>query len=209
MKIEEAKNLTDDQLLVSLKEALGKAAEGLAEACVSALVLQDRGHDLSRLPEVFRYAEDIAYGRLSPSAAWPLARFPWAVKAILPLSLEEQDAIADGKKIKVAVRKDGRIMFDDLSIYSMSYSQISMVFSDEGITPASEQGEWLHKSDHAEVAKSSTKKVVVSYVIESQKLKINRGGELSVDDLIPALAALGYSVKPIYGSKGIVPAKGV
>lgn len=203
--LETARNMTNDQLADALKGGLEMSAEGALKACIAITVLEEREVPLPMLPEGFRYARDIAEGRLSAHAAMILGSKADLIKAVMPLPLKEQDAIADGKKIKVAVKLDGRVMNKDMSIFQMSQMQLRLVFSDEGITPASEQGEWLHKTGYKEPVPKATK---CKLAVDSKTSEILIGrNRVTVDDLIPQLAALGYSVKPIYGTKGIKPAK--
>ncbi|PZX03768.1 hypothetical protein [Celeribacter halophilus] len=201
--LENARNLTDQQLVDALKEGLAMSEEGIRHAAISVAVLEERGRDMSMLPDTFRYAREIAEGQLSPHAAWLLARIPHAIRSILPLPLDMQDEIADGMKIKIAVRKDGRTMSDERTIYEMSQLQMRLAFSETGISPFDNQAKWLIQNEANGDKHRNTPKITAT---KSGEIIVGRT-HLTVDDLIPALSALGYVVKPIYGRKKIKPAE--
>lgn len=211
LTLESARNLTDDHLFAALRDGLSMSEDGIRHAAISVTVLEERGRDMSMLPDTFRFSREIAEGELSAHAAWLLARIPFAIRAILPMPTDMQDQIADGKRIKVAVKKDGRMMHKDLTIFEMSQGQMRLAFSDDGIVSAEEQGQFLHKATEEVLHKIG----MLPPAKVRPKISVDAGAgdivvgrtHISVDDLMPALAALGYIVKPAYGSKKIKPVK--
>lgn len=213
LTLESARNLTDEQLVAALRDGLSMSEDGIRHAAVSVAVLEERGRDMSMLPDTFRFAREIAEGELSAHAAWLLARIPFAIRSILPLPTDMQDEIADGKRIKVAVKKAGRMMHEDLTIFEMSQGQMRLAFSEDGIVSAGEQGQFLHQASDEALQKAglgrkanAAVKPKISVDAESCEIIVGRT-HLSVDDLMPALAALGYVVKSAYGSKKLKPVK--
>jgi hypothetical protein len=201
--LENARNLTDEQLVASLKEGLEMSEDGIRHAAISVAVLEERGHDMGMLPDTFRYAHEIAEGKLSAHGTWLLARIPHAVRSILPLPVDVQDEIADGKKIKIAVRKDGRMMPEERSIYELSQMQMRLAFDDNGLASFDSQAKWLIQRESGKMADPA--KPVKITATKNGEIIVGRS-RITVDDIIPALAALGYAVKPIYGRKNIKPA---
>lgn len=206
LTLEAARAMANEDLVAAMREGFMMAEKGILTACVSICVLEERGVDLPMLPDVYRHAREIAEGKLSAHAGLILGRFPFAIKAVMPLPITLQDEIADGKKIKVATKADGRIRCLDLTIFEMSQMQMRLAFSDEGITPWEQQGEWLLKTGHQEAPVSAAAKKA-SIAVDAKRGDIVVGRtHVSVDDLIPALAALGFAVKPLYAGKNIQPA---
>jgi len=113
---------------------------------------------------------------------------------------------AERKRIAALARDriNGRVQSREATIFEMSQMQMRLAFSEDGITPWEQQGEWLHKANYREPAAEKAK---VRIAVDSEKgdIVVNRT-HVTVDELIPALAALGFAVKPLYGSKAIKPA---
>lgn len=208
LTLETARGMETAQLLGALHDALKMAAENTYRACVAVTVLEEREVPLPMLPQVYRYARDIAEGRLSAYAGLTLGQHKLdLIKAIQKLPIDMQDEIADGKRIKVAVKVDGRVQSRELTIFEMTQLQMRLAFSEGGITPWEEQGEWLHKAAPEKLAeKPIERKPTISVDSKTREIIIGRQ-HLTVDDLIPALSALGYVTKPAYGAKGIQPVK--
>lgn len=199
------------RLLETLAEALAHAAEGLRRACVCAVALEAREAELPMLPQVFRFAREIAEGRLSPQAAWVITGLPrkvsaGAVRALCALPHAEQERIAGGGPIKIAVRdKDGRIRFEDRQIWTLTQAQLALAFGEDGLTPPEEQGEFLVRTGRgAEVTPAPELRVWVD--AETGEIVVNRP-RFRPEDLRAAYAATGWQIKPIYGSAGVRPVK--
>lgn len=204
--LESARNLTTEQLIAAMREGFALSEDGVLRACVSIAVLEEREVELPMLPEVYRYAREIAEGRLSPHAGLILGRLPFAIRAVLPLPLSLQDEIADGRKVRVAVKIEGRVSSRELTIYEMSQLQMRLAFSDEGIEPWERQGEFLHKASAELLGEAVPSSPKIRVDPETGHIIVGRT-RLSVDDLLPALAALGYVVKPAYQKKKFAPAR--
>ena len=197
LTLETAASLSNEELLAALANALSDAVDGVARACVAVAVLRERGHPLPTdlLPEVYRYAKEVAEGVLSPRAALTLARFPFMVKAIQHLPHDLQERLAGGEKVKIAVKVNGRIQSAERTILEMSPMQMRLAFADGKITPWEEQGAWLLKSGHEEP--SATRKQPVPRFDVKSGLIVARGS-YKVEDFMQALGAAGYQIVPIY-----------
>jgi len=204
LTLEQAREMADAALIEALQAGLEMSEDGIRRACIAVAVLEERGAALPMLPEVFRYAQSIATGQLSAHAGLILGRFPYAVQAVLKLPRELQDRIADGEKVKIAVMVKGRVQSAEATIFEMSQMQMRLAFEDGRITPWEQQGEYLHKNPQAHAAPKVQVQVRVDR--ETREIVVNRT-HVTVDALIPALAALGFTVKPAYGTKGFTPVK--
>ena len=205
-----ARALSTPALLDAMRSGFQMAEEGIRRACIAIVVLEERGVALPMLPDVYRYALDIAEGRLSPRAVLVLGKFRGAIKAVMRLPIALQDEIAEGKKVKVAVKVDGRIQSRELTIFQMMELQMRLAFGEDGITPWEEQGSFLLKAAPSIVGESAQdakhEKPTIRVAAETREIIVNRT-HLTVEDLIPALSALGYVIKPVYGQTGIKPVK--
>lgn len=206
LTLESARNLTDIQLLAAIASALSEAADGLLCACVAVSVAKERGIELPMLPDVFRYALEVADGRLSARAAMTLARYPFVIRAVMNVDHAMQERLADGEKIKIAVRINGHIQSAERSIWEMSQMQMRVAFTDGKITPWEQQGEWLHKSGHVDPVKGSKRAKIKTNPI-AQELVVT-SGRISIDDLRSALLPMGLQIIEVYKGKKITVAKG-
>lgn len=205
LTLESARNLTDAQLLSALLSGITAAADGTKSACVAVCIAKERGIDLPILPEVFRYALEVADGRISARAALTLARYPFAIRAVMGMDHGLQDRLADGEKVKIAVRVNGRVQSADRTIWEMSQMQMRVAFTDGQITPWEQQGEWLHKSGYVEPVEGKKRaKIKVNPI--AQELAVT-SGLISIDDLRAALLPMGLQITEVYKGKKISVAK--
>lgn len=206
--LDTARNMSLDELKTLWAEGMRMKAEGFRRACIALTILLERGIEIpGTLQTAFRYHEDVANGTLSPHAVLELAAVPVAFTALRGMPHERQDAIANGEKIKIAVRnKDGRIVSAERTIREMSPLEIRLAFSDGKVVDWSMQGEWYTKQPRTVTETDSRKKPDIRVDSKTKEIVIGRS-HLTVDDLIPALSALGFVVKPAYGTKGIEPVK--
>ena len=195
--LEAARNLNDAQILAALTSALSLAADGIFQACIAVCVARERGIELQKLPAVFKYATDIAEGRLSARAAMTLARFPFTVKAVLAMDHAMQERLADGEKVKVAVKVNGRIQSADRTIWEMTQMQMRVAFADGQIVPWEQQGEWLHKSGYSEPVKQAKPP---RYDKKAGQIVIDRK-RYAVEDFHQCFAEAGLRLVPIYETK--------
>jgi hypothetical protein len=201
LTLDDARAMTDNEILAAIKTGLERQADGLRHACIGVFVAEERGIELPILPQAFAYAAEIAEGTLSPHAAIILARFPFTIRAVMGLPLAMQDEVANGRKVKIAVSDNGRVSSREMTIFEMSQDQMRMAFSDEGITPWEQQGEWLIKSGKAKERPKA--KMAVFKVNKEGDMVVSRLGVFSECDLIQILASRGYLLKRIPGWKSI------
>jgi len=199
--IEAAEALTNDELIAEFQIGFLDMGANLRKACICLTILERRGAVFplqKNLPTPFRFAPEIAADLLDPEAALLLAGSPDAIRAVMKLPLDQQRAVANEKPIKIAIKKDGRIISAERTIYEMSVMQMRIAFGENGIVPWEQQGEFLHKSGAPnEGAPTVRVKPKIAVDGTTHEIVVNKI-HVTVDDLIPALAALGYSVKKLY-----------
>lgn len=201
LTLETARTLDTPQLLKILQSGLLMAAEGIKQACISVCILKERGVDLPVLPALFHYAADVAEGRLSPHAGFILGNARIYIEGIMKLPCALQDAVADGQKIKIAVRLDGRIRSKDVTIMQMTPLQMRLAFSADGFTPWEEQGEYLLKSGQGKPA-APPKIKPPAFDRKTGDIVVGRH-RYKPSDFYAAFAAAGLQIKPIYGVRSI------
>lgn len=198
LTLETARNLDTAALLQLLVAGLTVAADGILRASMAVCILKERGVYLPKLPEVYDFASHIADGRLSPRAAMTLARFPFTVQSVLDLPHDMQDRLADGEKIKIAVKVNGRIQSAERSIWEMSAIQMRLAFTDGKVVPWEEQGEWLHKTGYVDAA--PVKRVTVKADKKTGEIVVGRA-RIAVEDLQQPLLDLGFVISKAYKAK--------
>lgn len=208
LTIETARDMQTEELVSVLEQSFTMEANAIYQACVVIAVLEERGHPFTgrdRLGPVYRFAPEIADGKLSARAAMDLQDNPAAIRAILGYPHAEQDEIAAGKVFKVAVMVDGRVMFQDKKIWNMTVAQMRMAVIEK--RTADGQGTLLLTGVVKDEPLRSARKASIEVDSASKDIVVKRAGHVTIDELIPALAALGYQVKPIYGAAGMSPVK--
>lgn len=167
------------------------AAEVVARwaALLRELSVRRAPHPMFNHP-VMQFWRSIVEYKLSPRAAVLLAdRNKGAmIRAVLPLPIGEQERIAEGKELPVAMLTDtGDIIRDDKPITRMDQQTIRRVFGPSGIRSFDEQREIL--KEEAKVHRIGT----VTVLHEEGALKIGNQ-KLTPDELRKALWALGYDL---------------
>ena len=197
LTIESARNLSDAQLLQSILDGLRSMGDALRSACIAVTVARERDIALPVLPKAFDYAEQIISGRLSPRAAFTLCRYPFTVATVLDMPHDLQERLADGEKVKIAVKINGSVRYAERSIWEMNAKQLRLAFQDGKIVPHEEQGTALHQNPYFDDAAS--KAVKVKSDRKTGEIIVGRA-RVKPEDMHQALADLGLMVVPIYKS---------
>lgn len=201
LTVELARNLSDEQLQAALAGAFERKADAFKSACVALNEIMTRGIEPRGIPSgmIFRLTDicrDVAIGAMSPLVALECHSLPMA-RAIARLPMEMQEEVIMGRRIKIAeVGKDGRVGSREVTVREMKIDTMRLVFSEDGITPWEEQGEWLIRSGKAKPQPRRLPRM--GHDPKTYELRIN-GYRLRPDDLIPHLAAVGYELRKIRG----------
>jgi hypothetical protein len=176
-------------------EALQAEVEQYDE--LAAAVVERLAHVLKelrarRLPHPFfahpvlQFWATIADRRLSPKAALALAN-RHTIRAVLPLPHDQQEAIAAGREIDVAVLdSDGEVQVERMTINRMDQRTLRRVFGSDGIRSLADQ-----EADLRRMALREKRVGCVTVLRDEQKLKIGNQ-KVGPEDLRAPLAALGY-----------------
>jgi len=146
-------------------------------------------HPMFRHP-VMQFWESIAECRLSPRAAVLLAdrNRGTMIRAVLPLPIVEQEAIAEGREIPVAVQTDiGEIKSDNVPIHRMDAATMKRAFSTKGIRTVHEQAEIIRAEGKVERHGSIT--------VDRTHGRLRIGNQtFTPDEFEAAFLALGYKI---------------
>lgn len=190
LTLDAARSLTDAELARVLASALADAAHGFGRACVVVAVMRERGITLPRLPASYLHAEAVAAGTLSARAALAIGKYVFLAKALIGLPHDLQDRLAEGEKIKIAVRVGGRIQSAERSILEMEQMQLRVAFTDGQVTPWEQQGEWLLRSGYEAPNRKPR--------LPRFNAKTGEIGGYKIEAYMQAFAAAGYQIVPIY-----------
>ena len=136
---------------------------------------------------VLRFFDAIADRTLSATAAINLGNMEM-IKAVLPLSRDEQERVAGGADIPVAaLAPDGSVKIDDMPIHRMDTATLKRAFSPDGIRTVHEQAEMIRAEGKI------TRIGMITVLRDETMLKIGNQ-KIRPEDLRGPLAALGYSL---------------
>lgn len=170
-------------------------ADGLRHAAIALTVLREKGlAPTIQLPAALKFAEEIAEGKLSPLAALTMGGMD-RLRALFGLDLEFQDRLAQGEKVKIARLVDGRIVSAEVPVRDMTDTEMRLAFEDGRVTDWQVQGQWLLQNRAKAQAKRAAP-VKVRADLDERKIVVGKS-RIAVADLAPALAALGFELRPI------------
>ena len=136
---------------------------------------------------VLAFFQHIADQQLSPEAAIILGNQAM-IKAVLPLSHEDQVAVAYGREVAIArISGTGKIVSDDVPIQRMDPATMSSAFGPEGIRPVHEQAEIIRTEGRIE------RHGMVTVLRDEVMLKIGNQ-KIKPEELKGPLLALGYTL---------------
>lgn len=182
-------NLSTEEIHKEIASFATLAAEVVDRWAVLLKELSKRRapHPMFRHP-VMQFWESIAEHKLSPRAAVLLAdrKRGTMIRAVLPLPIVEQEAIAEGREIPVAVRTEaGEIKADHLPIHRMDPATMNRAFGPEGIRSVYEQTEIIRAVGRIE------RHGAITVLRDEVMLKIGNQ-KVKPEDLRGPLLALGY-----------------
>jgi len=146
--------MSTQQLREQLAKSLTMTAQHLQYLSLIWAELEKRGEDLSDLRTGLAvYMPQIAAGRLSAQAVIRFAGQPTVLKSVAMLPLQEQEAMANGKPVRVlTVNAKGEYEDTELPAYTLTAAQARMVFDGDKIRSPMEQ---RAKLESVKVAKAT------------------------------------------------------
>lgn len=147
-------------------------------------------HPMFRHP-VMQFWESIAECKLSPRAAVLLAdrNRGTMIRAVLPLSVKDQDGIAEGRAVAVAVQTDtGEIKSDDMPITRMDPATLKRAFGPDGIRTVHEQAEMIR-------AEGKVQRVGSLVVLRDEGVMKAGNMKLTPEEVAKAMRELGWECR--------------
>ena len=136
---------------------------------------------------VLAFFQQIADTQLSPEAAIVLGNQDM-IKAVLPLSHEDQIVIAYGREVAIArISGTGKIVSDNVPIQRMDRATMARAFGPEGIRPVHEQAEIIRAEGRIE------RHGMITVLRDEVMLKIGNQ-KIKPEELKGPLLALGYTL---------------
>lgn len=127
-------------LHAEMRRLVGLNAESIRDGAVIYEELENRGEDLSYLPESYvRALKLVSSGMVEPEVAIAFQRSPDRMKAVGSLPKSEQVRIATGKPVRVVSVKGGRMVEESIPGTLLTNRQIRSVIRDGRILSPSEQ----------------------------------------------------------------------
>lgn len=137
---------------------------------------------------VLAFYQQIADTQLAPEAAIVLGNQNM-IKAVLPLTHQDQIAVAYGREVAIArIDSAGKVVSDDVPIQRMDPATMSRAFGPEGIRPVHEQAEMIRSAGRIE------RHGMITVLRDETVLKIGNQ-KIKPEELKAPLMALGYSLK--------------
>jgi hypothetical protein len=119
-------SMSDEELFDELRSNLTLTATHIARAAQAWWLLENRGHDLSKLRTgMSQYLSAVALGRLVPEAVVRLAGNGTAIRALTHLSLDQQREVLTRGSVSV-VRSNGSAV--DVPVQSLTAADIARAF---------------------------------------------------------------------------------
>lgn len=137
----ELTEMSTDQLKKTLVATMAKTVAQLTRLAWIVRVLEERGEDLGDLKiGLVPYLRQIAYGQILPEVVMRFAERPTLVKVISALPIPDQQRLAQGGRVMLAVRApDGSFDHRMVDPLNLTGSQIPRVFAKDRIRPIDEQ----------------------------------------------------------------------
>jgi hypothetical protein len=137
----ELEALPTEALKDELLRALRWTSEGLVRIALIVRTLEERDEDLSNLKvTLLPYLRQIAHGQVLPDVVVRFGESPLLVRHISALPLPDQDRLARGELIPMAVKRpDGSVTHLLADPLSLRREQVAMVFARDRIRPLEEQ----------------------------------------------------------------------
>jgi hypothetical protein len=135
------RTMTTDELRAELSRALQMTADHLRRVAAVVRTLEERGEDLAGLKiGLMPYLRQIAYGQVLPEIVVRYAESPLLVRQISQLPMPDQERLAKGEPLPLAVQRAGEPpdhrMVDPVYLRR---DQITLVFARDHIRTVEEQ----------------------------------------------------------------------
>ncbi len=139
-RLAEFDGLSVEEVHARLAAAFRQTVDGLKDAAACVRYLLEQGEDLSYVPsDLLSRLRHIAYGQLLAEVVFQFAGAPAMAQTIGRLALPDQKRLADGGKVKVAVRRGDGFTDRMMAPLEMTADQRRQVFAHDRIRSIPEQ----------------------------------------------------------------------
>lgn len=178
---------TTDELRSALTSLLEVTAETLTRMALIVQELERRGEDLSDFKTTLvGNLRKIASGQLSAAAVVRFGGSPLLLNKISQLPIDDQEKLAAGKRIAVAVKAGDTFTERMVDPLDMGRETIGLVFGTDGIRTVSEQIPRIENNDLKPTRKPRAKKRKIWYDSENSVLRVGNY-KIPVNEVLAAL----------------------
>ena len=197
--VDRLKSLDDKAVIAELSKGFSTTIEGLRLVAGCILVLESRGVDLESIEIGNSYIladyRKMAYGTLLPEVVFAFMGRRNILNAVSRLPVPDQCKLAANRCVDLACIEDEKPASRKADAATLTPSQVSQVFSENGIRSIEAQHGWLKqhvRADRPEIAEEKA----WEYNQALKKLVVYKPTSISRDDLLSIMQiALGKSKK--------------
>lgn len=186
-------NKTIEQLVDILKKHTDGSRASILESCKVLAEMSLRQHyDPLMRCGFYRHYEKIANGALGLTAAIALGGYDVGLKAIAGLPAAEQDRLANGGTVKVAVHtENGEMRIEERRLLELTRAETNMALSEDGYRAPADQKKILAKRNP--VVHRSPSMVNIRVDLDNEEIVIGRV-RIPVAELTAPLKELGFKL---------------
>jgi hypothetical protein len=178
-----------DELRAQLAETLEITVANLLRMAAIVAELERRGVDLADLRlGLVGYLRQIAHGRLAARAVVRFAERPLLLRSVSSLPLPDQERLAEGERVQLAVHQEGAVTHRLVDPLDLSADQVRRVFGRDGLRTVEQQVPLLEER-RAAPRKRAPRRGTVSADSERSGLRIGRSFA-PLEEVLAALAEL-------------------
>ncbi len=132
--------MTSDELKRELQSCLTLTIDSMRRMASIVKELEERGEDLGDLKlALLNHLRRIAHGQLSAAALVRFSSRPDVLSKVAALPLPDQERLASGDKVRLAVRHEGSIELQSFDPLDLTRDQLSQAFGRGAMRSQSEQ----------------------------------------------------------------------
>jgi hypothetical protein len=190
----------DEMTIQELNDRWAKARadleHNLVDACLILIEFRRRGQSRAAWRQgVFRWATEIASGKLDPLAALTLSESAVMINSIIGMPLEEQRRLAEGGDVEVAVlRTDGEVVLEKQSLATMPMTTFARVFDEGAVRSYDAQRRLLVDRTSPQNAHRSSLPLNIRVSVATEEIIVGQI-RLKVSEVALALSQMGFEVR--------------
>lgn len=186
-------NKTTAELKATITERMGNLSENALDICLmlSELAMRQEYIPLMRT-SFFRHFEKIAAGKLDVLAAMEFAGLDSHLSAVANLPIKDQNRLAAGGTVKVAVNnEDGKMRIENIRLKQCTREQVNMALTENGYRAPAAQKKILAKRNP--VVRRSPSVLNIRADLDTEEIVIGQV-RIPVAELTAPLKELGFKL---------------